>query len=100
MKSFILLALVISLFSYESSVRAAPYPAVVIHGIMDQCPGWNDNVASYIRDTMDGVCFCQEVGNGKPDSVLKSIPKQAQEACDSLMADPRVNQGLDLITVS
>ena len=58
MKSWLCLAIVVCYFCYCSNVQAAPYPAVVIHGIVDECPGWNDNVANYIRDTIDGVCFC------------------------------------------
>ena len=58
------------------------------------------DIANYIRDTMKGVCFCQEIGNGFKDSVFMPLAEQGRQACESLLADPRASNGVDLLAFS
>ncbi|XP_024382458.1 uncharacterized protein [Physcomitrium patens] len=85
----------------EVATAAGPLPFIVLHGLDDQCG--NDGVTEFtkaLRDLSGAEGRCLSIGNGRIDSWLLRIDKQAAMVCNKIKSIPSLRNGYNIVGLS
>jgi len=97
--TWLLLFFVIVCISLFRHVKAATNyrPVVLMHGLNAYATDLNETI-SWIENDFPGIYICNvEIGNGKADSMFMEINKQVESFAKTVKADPKLQQGFNLI---
>ncbi|CAA7027866.1 unnamed protein product [Microthlaspi erraticum] len=76
-------------------------PFVMIHGISAECSDkTNSNFPRLLTNLSGSHGFCLEIGNGKSDSWLMPLSKQAEILCDKVKNIEELRQGYNIVARS
>ncbi len=76
-------------------------PTAIFHGMGDSCyyPGmWE--FTTEIGELTGAYATCIEIGWGTVTSILESFDKQAEEACQKVLADPQLQGEFNVMGLS
>jgi palmitoyl-protein thioesterase len=83
----------------DDSIDGAPYPIVLLHGIT------SDNtelttVANWLMETLPNKVYNLDIGNGKLDSIFKTMDWQLNQLCYEIYSIPELENGFHFIGMS
>lgn len=92
--------LLLILVLVASAVADIP-PVVLFHGLGDECTnsGFSKLTQSIAKD-LNTYAACIEIGNGMLTSFIKDFRKQAEEACQKLKQDPKLQGDIQVVGLS
>ena len=95
-----LLALSIIIIICGSTEGLTYRPVVLMHGIQSTASDMND-LAGWLRQSFEGIYVISvEIGNGYEDSILLPMNKQVELFCQTIRADPNLQNGFNMVGVS
>ena len=69
----------------NTNPKDMPTPTMIFHGVNSACSGdFEKNIVEQVHQATKGHVECIEIGNGKLDSYIKTMPAQGKEACDKI----------------
>jgi len=75
-------------------------PVVIMHGVTATAADMDD-LASWLRDAYQGIyVVAVEIGNGYDDSFLFPMNKQVDIFCQTILSNPNLTSGFNLLGVS
>src|ERR1700761_8703642 len=92
----LLISIVFSISIYAKTYR----PVVLMHGITASASDLYE-LAGWINETYPGIYVTSiEIGNGRDDSFMLSMKRQVEIFCDTVRADPHLQQGFNMLGFS
>ena len=91
----------LTIFVLCGSIDGLNYrPVVIMHGITATAADMNE-IAGWICQSFEGIYVVSiEIGNGYDDSFLLPMNKQVELFCETVRADPHLQNGFNMIGVS
>lgn len=83
----------------EENANAYPYPIVLLHGIISDKTELT-TVANWLMEKLPNKVYNIEIGNGKMDSIFKTMDWQLNELCYQIYSIPELENGFHFIGMS
>lgn len=83
----------------NANANAYPYPIVLLHGITSDKTELTA-VANWLMEKMPNKVYNIEIGNGKMDSIFKTMDWQLNELCYQIYSIPELENGFHFIGMS